>query len=71
MALPLLLRRFVFLLAASAVLAGCASNQPAPGELTNRTEAAGTSPNKVSTLPFNRPEKYEFEGPFGSMLNNR
>jgi len=28
-------------------------------------------PNKVSTIPWNRPEKWEGQGPMGGMLNQQ
>jgi len=46
----------LLLLAAGAFgLGGCASEE---------------DPNRVSTIPWNRPEKWESQGPMGGMMNN-
>ena len=37
-------------------LPSCASDQP-------------EDPNRVSTIPWNRPEKWEGQGPMGGMMN--
>ena len=36
-------------------LAGCASNEP-------------QDPNQVSSIPWNRPERWEGQGPLGSFM---
>jgi hypothetical protein len=46
---------FLFLIGVISLLGGCAS-QP-------------EDPNKVSTIPWNRPEKWEGPGVLGSQLN--
>lgn len=47
----------VILLAAGAFgLGGCASDEP-------------EDPTRVSTIPWNRPEQWESQGPLGSMMN--
>ena len=38
------------------LLSACASDQP-------------EDPNRVSTIPWNRPEKWEGQGPMGGMMN--
>lgn len=43
------------LLALSILLPACASQQE-------------DDPNRVSTIPWNRPEKWEGQGPLGSMM---
>jgi hypothetical protein len=43
----------VILLCGSLFLPGCASDQP-------------QDPNRVSSIPWNRPEKWEGQGPLGS-----
>ena len=50
-------RILAFLLFASAVvfLGGCASDKP-------------EDPNRVSTIPWNRPERWESQGPLGGMM---
>ena len=51
--------RFLSLFAAAAAalfLSSCASDQP-------------EDPNRVSTIPWNRPEKWEGQGPMGGMMN--
>jgi len=45
---------------AAVLLAGCAG-----------TETAADDPNRVSTIPWNRPERWEGAGPLGGMLNTR
>lgn len=54
----MLTRILVLLLAAatSVIFASCASDQP-------------EDPNRVSTIPWNRPEKWEGQGPLGGMMN--
>jgi len=52
--------RLLFVMLAVATLAGCAS-----------TETAADDPNRVSTIPWNRPERWEGAGPLGGMLNTR
>jgi hypothetical protein len=54
----MLLRILAFLLAAAALvfLPSCASDQP-------------EDPNRVSTIPWNRPEKWEGQGPMGGMMS--
>jgi hypothetical protein len=50
----------IFALAAvllAGVLAGCAS------------QGTEEDPGRVSTIPWNRPESWEGQGPLGSMLN--
>jgi hypothetical protein len=42
------------LVALSFILSACASNE-------------AEDPNRVSTIPWNRPEKWEGQGPLGSM----
>jgi outer membrane biogenesis lipoprotein LolB len=42
---------------ASALLTGCASDQPA-------------DPNRVSTIPWNRPERWESQGALGGFMPN-
>lgn len=46
-----------FLLAAAGamLMCACANDQP-------------EDPNRVSTIPWNRPEKWEGQGPMGSMM---
>jgi hypothetical protein len=39
-------------------LGGCASGEP-------------EDPNRVSTIPWNRPESWEGQGPLGSMMGNQ
>jgi hypothetical protein len=53
-----MLRSFVLLLllAISALLAGCAS------------EEVKDDPNRVSTIPWNRPEKWEGQGALGGFM---
>ena len=54
-----MLRLLMFLLLpAGALLSGCASDdQPA-------------DPNRVSTIPWNRPEKWESQGGLGGFMPN-
>ncbi|MEQ1860107.1 MAG: hypothetical protein ABMA13_09235 [Chthoniobacteraceae bacterium] len=40
----------------SLVLGGCASSE-------------SDDPNRVSTIPWNRPERWESQGPLGGMMN--
>jgi len=47
---------FFFAAAIIAFLPSCASDQP-------------EDPNRVSTIPWNRPEKWEGQGPMGGMMN--
>jgi hypothetical protein len=54
-----MLTRILVLLLAAAILVllpSCASDQP-------------EDPNRVSTIPWNRPEKWEGQGPLGGMMN--
>lgn len=47
---------FLLAAAAAALMTACASsNQP-------------EDPNRVSTIPWNRPEKWEGQGPMGGMM---
>ena len=46
---------FLLAAAAAALMASCTSDQP-------------DDPNNVSTIPWNRPEKWEGQGPMGSMM---
>ena len=46
------------LLAATALLSGCATTEPTT-----------TDPNRVTSIPWNRPERWESQGALGSMLN--
>lgn len=46
----------LLLLAASLGLGGCASSEE-------------EDPTRVSTIPWNRPERWESQGPLGSMMN--
>ena len=50
-------RLFTFLILAWSALAlgGCASQEE--------------DPNRVSTIPWNRPERWESQGPLGGMMN--
>lgn len=41
-------------------LSGCATDT-----------ARQDDPNRVSTIPWNRPEKWEGQGPLGGMMNSR
>ena len=52
-----MLRRLLFLalLGASALLTGCAST-------------ATEDPNRVSTIPWNRPERWESQGGLGGFM---
>ena len=45
----------VLLAASLLALGGCASSED--------------DPNRVSTIPWNRPERWEGQGPMGGMLN--
>jgi hypothetical protein len=46
----------ILLVAAAAILVtSCASDDP-------------SDPNRVSTIPWNRPEKWEGQGPMGGMM---
>jgi hypothetical protein len=49
----------MLLAAGLAALSGCASTQ--------ETE----DPNRVSTIPWNRPERWEGPGVFGGMMNTQ
>jgi len=53
-------RTFAFLAAAviAVLLPSCAGDHP-------------EDPNKVSTIPWNRPEKWEGQGPMGGMMNQQ
>ena len=46
---------FIALAAVAILLPSCASEQD--------------DPNRVSTIPWNRPEKWEGQGPLGGMMN--
>ncbi len=46
----------LFVAAAMAFLTSCAGDEP-------------EDPNRVSTIPWNRPEKWEGQGPLGGMMN--
>lgn len=46
------------LVAGSGLLCSCASNKP-------------EDPNEVSSIPWNRPEKWEGQGPMGGMMGTR
>jgi hypothetical protein len=46
----------VLLAAGVLALTGCASSEP-------------EDPNRVSTIPWNRPERWESQGPLGGMMN--
>ncbi len=46
---------FFFFSALALAFTGCASNEP-------------EDPNRVSTIPWNRPEKWEGQGPLGGMM---
>ena len=48
---------FLFVAAVSSVMTGCSST---PAE---------DDPNRVSTIPWNRPEQWESQGPLGGMMN--
>jgi hypothetical protein len=48
-----ILFRFLLLLVVSGLLSGCATED---------------DPTRVSTLPFNRPERWEGQGPMGGMM---
>jgi len=51
--------RTIFLFAliiTAAFIGGCASTEQ-------------DDPNRVSTIPWNRPESWESQGPFGGMMN--
>jgi len=51
----------LFLVAtATLLLAGCASDTP-----------DANKPDSVRTIPWNRPERWESQGPMGGMLNTR
>ena len=51
----------LFLLAATAVvMGGCAS-----------TDSDTRSEDRVSNIPWNRPEQWEGQGPMGGMMNTR
>lgn len=54
----MLTRILALLLGAMAplIFTSCASDQP-------------EDPNRVSTIPWNRPEKWEGQGPLGGMMN--
>ena len=45
----------LLLATATALLGGCASGEP-------------EDPNRVSTIPWNRPERWESQGPLGGMM---
>ncbi len=45
----------LLLLASAGLLTGCASNQP-------------EDPNRVSTIPWNRPERWEGQGGLGGFM---
>jgi hypothetical protein len=47
---------FLFIALTALWLPSCASDQP-------------EDPNRVSTIPWNRPEKWEGQGPLGGMMN--
>ena len=51
------MRCVALILLASAVLGlgGCSNSEP-------------EDPNRVSTIPWNRPERWEGQGPLGSMM---
>ena len=49
----------VILLAAAAGFSGCAS------------EEQQNDPNRVSTIPWNRPESWEGQGALGGMMNQQ
>lgn len=51
--------RLLLLVLAGGFLAGCASSETAD------------DPNRVSTIPWNRPERWEGAGPLGGMMNTR
>ena len=48
----------LFAVAVMVFLSACASDQP-------------EDPNRVSTIPWNRPEKWEGQGPMGGMMNQQ
>jgi hypothetical protein len=54
----MLLRILAFLLTAAVLvlLPSCASDEP-------------EDPDRVSTIPWNRPEKWEGQGPLGGIIN--
>ncbi len=45
------------LVAITSVISGCASSEQEE------------DPNRVSTIPWNRPEQWESQGPLGGMMN--
>lgn len=49
----------ILLVLVGGFLSGCAS--------THQNE----DPNHVSTIPWNRPERWEGQGPMGGMMNSR
>lgn len=50
--------RLLVLVLACGTFAGCAST-------------AEEDPNRVSSIPWNRPERWEGAGPLGGMMNTR
>jgi len=50
----------LLLVTTSVFISGCASDAPKPED-----------PNRVSNIPWNRPEKWESQGPMGGMMNTR
>ncbi|MDR3403623.1 MAG: hypothetical protein P4L99_14080 [Chthoniobacter sp.] len=46
---------FLLAAAAAALMAACTSDKP-------------EDPNSVTTIPWNRPEKWEGQGPMGGMM---
>jgi hypothetical protein len=48
----------LLLIGATVFLPGCASTEP-------------EDPNRVSTIPWNRPEKWEGQGPLGGFAPNQ
>ncbi len=49
----------VLIAASSFFITGCA------------TDSQPSDPNRVSSIPWNRPEKWEGQGPMGGMMNTR
>jgi len=53
-------RLFLLALALAFGLSGCATDP-----------ARQDDPNRVSTIPWNRPERWEGQGPLGGMMNTQ
>jgi outer membrane biogenesis lipoprotein LolB len=58
--MPNTLRLLFLVCSASLLLGGCAADAPKP-----------TDPARISTLPQNRPERWESQGMLGGMMGTR